>query len=134
MQKYSRLQVVVMASSILLPYSIVITRNWIFSFNTFLLFPLWSIFLNIEFLSPIAFIPPFLPSFPFLPPAMGLLWFVVGRYVSRSLLQIYSNQRGQIAVGSNTHHPDISNNGEIVWSQQVGAYNYIFSYCKYLLI
>lgn len=103
MQKQSRLPLIAVASSILLPYGIVITDTVAMITNQFWLFPLWTylpVFSNWMGFGII--IPPFLPSFPLLPSVMGLLWCILGLYASRLLHQFYAGQRDAKSVWSPT--------------------------------
>jgi hypothetical protein len=67
--------------------------------NQYWLFPLWTYMHDFgTWLGLGAIIPPFLPSFSLLPPIFGLLWCVVGLYISWTLRQFYSDQRGARSV------------------------------------
>ena len=99
MQKQSRLPLIAIASSILLPYGFVLADTAIFTTNQYWFFPLWTylpVFSNLMGFGII--IPPFLPSFPLLPSIMGLLWCVLGLYISKALQQFYASQRDAKSV------------------------------------
>ena len=99
MQKQSRLPLIAIASSILLPYGIVTTHTPIFSTNQYWLFPLWTYIHDFgHWLGFGRIIPPFLPSFSLLPPILGLIWCVLGLYVSKVLRKFYSRQRDAKSV------------------------------------
>ena len=99
MQKQSCLPLIATASSILLPYGIVTTGTAIMTTNQYWLFPLWTYLHDFENWLGFGFIiPPFLPSFSFLPPVLGLLWCVLGLYVSKVLHQFYASQRDAKSV------------------------------------
>ncbi len=103
MQKQSRLPLIAVASSILLPYGVVITDTVAMTTNQFWLFPLWAYLPVFSNWMGFGFvIPPFLPSFPLLPSVMGLLWCILGLYASRLLHQFYAGQRDAKSVWLST--------------------------------
>ncbi len=99
MQKQSRLPLISIASSILLPYGAVTTYTGFFTTNQYWLFPLWTYIHDFgQWLGFGRIIPPFVPSFWLPPPILGLIWCVLGLYVSKVLRQFYSSQRDAKSV------------------------------------
>ena len=93
MQKLSRKSLIAIGSSILLPYGVVITGNVIMTTNQFWLFPLWAYLPNFGIWEFGLIIPSFLPSFPLVPSILGLIWCVLGLYISKALHQVCGGQR-----------------------------------------
>ncbi|MCK4279675.1 MAG: hypothetical protein KAW94_03770 [Candidatus Thorarchaeota archaeon] len=86
MQKQSRMPLIVMASSVFLPYGIVTTDTPIMSTNQFWLFPFWMYLHDFgNWLGFGVIIPPFVPAFPLPLLFLGLLWIMLGFYICRVL-------------------------------------------------
>ena len=94
MQKLSSKSLIAIASSVLLPYGTVTANTWIFTTNQYWLFPLWTYVHDFgNWLGFGMVIPIFLPSFPYLTSILGLIWLMLGLYISRALNQLCFGQR-----------------------------------------
>ena len=98
MQKKSRLPLIAIASSLLLPYGFGVADTPGMITNQYWLFPLWTYIYVGNWLGFGVLIPPFLPSFSLLPPLLGLIWCGLGLYVSKVLRQYYDRQRDAKSV------------------------------------
>lgn len=91
MQKQSGPSLIAIASSILLPYGMLTAGTPIMITNQYWFFPFWTYIHDFgNWLEFGHIIPAFTPSFSLLPPIMGLVWFILGLYVSIALHQFYS--------------------------------------------
>lgn len=93
--------IIVVLTSILLPYGVVTTQSMIESTNQFWLFPLWMYVHDFgTWLGYGIIIPAILPSVvaPPLPPSSGIIWCVLGLYTSLLLYQFYKNRRDARSV------------------------------------
>ncbi len=99
MQKQSYLPLITIMSSIFLPYAIITSATPIMTTNQYWFFPLWTYIHDFGNWLEFGFIiPAFTPSFSLLPTIVGLLWCILGLYVSRSLHQFYSGKRDAKSV------------------------------------
>ncbi|MBY8999095.1 MAG: hypothetical protein KGD60_15340, partial [Candidatus Thorarchaeota archaeon] len=99
MEKISRIPLISSMTSILLPYGIITTNTMIMTTNQYWLFPLWTYLHDFgNWLDYGVIIPPFLPSFSFLVPIMGLILCVLGFYIAIILNQYYKGQRDAKSV------------------------------------
>jgi len=89
MRDFSRESQIAMAASILLPYGTVTANTWIFTSNQYWLFPLWSYVHDFgNWLGFGVIIPPFLPSFSYLISILGVIFLMLGLYISILLNQV----------------------------------------------
>lgn len=93
------LTVILVATSIFLPYGVVTTSTVAMTTNQYWLFPLWiyvydfSNWLNWSFI-----IPPFLSIYHIVPSVFGLIWSVLGFYTIYAMHQHYENKRNVDSV------------------------------------
>lgn len=99
MQTKSRLPILAYISSIMSPYGIATISTAIFTANRYWFFPFWTYVHDFnKWLGYGFIIPPFSPSFSPLLSILGVLWCMLGLYVSKALHQFYTGQRDAKSV------------------------------------